>query len=73
MDIDGREPCCAIFSEIRDILSVCQIRGGLNRQDALRLQADMDSHELPDTMEVLNKILSQLGLTWSECPEEDKS
>lgn len=55
------QPCCAVVSEMRDVLFDCLLDGGLINQDIKILEDIFNKHSIPQG-ENLDKIFDQLGL-----------
>lgn len=56
--------CCSDISAIRDILVSAWQQGGLYQVEVARLQALIENHEAPTSINRLNSVLAQVGITW---------
>lgn len=54
--------CCAVISEIRDILLECQKNSGLIERDVRTLCQYLGEHDIPLKRKNLDKIFEQLGI-----------
>lgn len=61
--------CCSTISEIRDLFFSCWRQHGLMAFQASILGGLLNNHEAPDPHPLLNDVLTQLNLTWTQNPE----
>ena len=60
------QSCCANISSIRDWLLQCKEDGGMVQDDIQQLDEALKAHDKPTETPVLESILKQLGLEWTE-------
>lgn len=59
------ESCCANISAIRDVLYEACVEGKIDAVTRASLKELLNSHEPPSPKPVLDKILAQLNLVWT--------